>query len=77
MSSLPILKPRELLKILKRIGFQEIRQKGSHIFVEHSDGRTTVIPMHSAKTIGKGLIHSILHDIQVSPDDFNRIIKKK
>ncbi|MFY9484507.1 MAG: type II toxin-antitoxin system HicA family toxin [Patescibacteria group bacterium] len=36
------LKARQIIRILERLGFQKIRQRGSHIFFKHSDGRATV-----------------------------------
>jgi len=73
MSSLSPVKARVLLKILKIMGFVEKRQKGSHLFVSHKDGRTTVIPMHPSKSIGIGLLRSILHDIELSPEEFEKL----
>ena len=46
MSKLPLLTATEIMKILKKLGFEFKRQRGSHMFFEHSDGRTTVIPNH-------------------------------
>jgi len=46
MSKLPLLTGGELIKILQKIGFNKIRQKGSHVFLRHPDGRTTVVPNH-------------------------------
>lgn len=74
MSNIPLLKARELIKILNKLGFSQTRQKGSHAFFSHPDGRTTVVPIHPAKQIGKGLLHSILHDIQISPDEFKKFL---
>ena len=74
MSSLSPIKARELIKILKKLGFSEKRQKGSHIFFAHLDGKTTVVPMHPTKKIGKGLLRAILHDIQISPGEFKKMI---
>jgi predicted RNA binding protein YcfA (HicA-like mRNA interferase family) len=51
---------------LKRIGFEEIRVKGSHHFLKHPDGRTTVVPVHSHETLGPGLLASILRDVKLS-----------
>ncbi len=76
MSDLPLLKAREFIKILNRLGFQKIHQKGSHAFFAHSDGRTTVIPVHPKKQIGKGLLRSILRDIQISPEEFKKLIRQ-
>lgn len=73
MSSLSPIKARTLIKILKKIGFVEKRQKGSHLFLSHQDGRTTVVPIHPSKSIGIGLLHSILHDAKLSPEEFNKL----
>ena len=73
MSGLSPIKSRELLKILKHLGFIEKRQRGSHLFLSHSDGRTTVVPVHPGKAIGVGLLRSILHDIKISPNEFEKL----
>ena len=69
MTQMPILKARKLIKILKKIGFEKIRQEGSHIFFKHPDGRTTVIPNHPGKDIGRGLLREILKDIKLTPKE--------
>ena len=76
MSRLAPLKARELIKILRKLGFYQTRQKGSHAFFLHKDGRSTVVPVHPTKQIGKGLLRSILHDINISPEEFKKLIKK-
>lgn len=68
------LKPRKIFYILKRLGFEPIRQKGSHIFFSHPDGRATVVPNHKGEDISKGLIKSILNDIEM---DWNKFISTK
>lgn len=73
MSKLPLLKAREFIKILKKLGFTKVRQKGSHAFFSHSDGRTTVVPIHQGKQIGKGLLRSILNDINISPEELKKL----
>lgn len=70
MSNLPSLKAKEMVQILLKLGFKKVRQKGSHAFFSHTNGRTTVVPMHQGRSLGKGLLHSILHDIQISPEEF-------
>ena len=76
MSKLPLLTAQELSKILKRIGFEFKRQEGSHMFFEHSDGRTTVIPNHPAEDIDRGLLNKIVkHDLQMSREEFLRYAK--
>ncbi len=73
MSGLSPIKARVLLKILKQLQFVEKRQKGSHLFLSHEDGRTTVVPIHPSKLIGTGLLRSILHDIKLSPEEFEKL----
>jgi len=70
MSSLSPIRARYLIKLLKKLGFTEKRQKGSHLFLSHPDGRTTVVPIHPRKSIGVGLFRSILHDVELSLEDF-------
>lgn len=74
MSKLPPLKSREIIKILRKLGFKKVRQKGSHAFFSHPDGRTTVVPIHKGKQIGRGLVRSIIHDIKMSPEEFGKLI---
>jgi predicted RNA binding protein YcfA (HicA-like mRNA interferase family) len=57
---------KTLIAALKRVGFEEIRVKGSHRFLKHPDGRTTVVPVHSNETLGPGLLASILRDVKLS-----------
>lgn len=57
---------KAIIAALKRIGFEEIRVKGSHHFLKHPDGRTTVVPVHSNETFGPGLLASILRDVKLS-----------
>jgi len=74
MSRLPTLKPQRLIKILYKLGFAKIRQEGSHVFFKHSDGRTTVVPLHKNKDIGRGLLRAILNDIKISPKEFQKLL---
>lgn len=74
MSGIPILSPRKLIKILRRLGFEKVRQEGSHIFFKHPDGRVTVVPFHQGKDIGRGLLRSILDDIHLAPQEFQKFL---
>lgn len=74
MSKLPLLTARELIKILFKLGFELKRQKGSHKFFEHPDGRTTVIPDHGNEQIDRGLLNKIIkQDLMMSIDSFLKI----
>jgi predicted RNA binding protein YcfA (HicA-like mRNA interferase family) len=73
MSKLKIISSSQMCKILEIIGFVSIRQKGSHKFYRHEDGRTTVIPIHAAD-LDRSLIRSILKDVDISVDDYNAMV---
>ena len=76
MSSLPALTGTDLISILKKIGFAVDRQRGSHVFMKHPDGRATVIPIHAKETIGPGLFSKILRDVDLSRQEFLDLIEK-
>ena len=67
---LPILSAKEIIKILEKIGFQELRQKGSHRYFKHPDGRTTVVPVHPGRDVGRGLLRRIIKEIEISREEF-------
>lgn len=67
---LPILKTRDLIRVLNLIGFHKTRQSGSHAFFKHSDGRTTTVPIHAGRDIDKGLFKTILNEIEITPEEF-------
>lgn len=68
MTRLPRLTGPELLAALQRAGFSVVRVRGSHHFLRHTDGRSTVVPAHSGETIGPGLMTKILRDCELTPD---------
>jgi predicted RNA binding protein YcfA (HicA-like mRNA interferase family) len=70
MGSIPILKPGEVAAILHRLGFMEVRQRGSHKQFRHPDGRVTTIPFHQGRDISPILLRQIAKDIGVTLDDF-------
>ena len=74
MPRLTPLKPQIVIRILHNLGFEKIRQRGSHIYFRHIDGRTTVVPFHKGEDIGKGLLSEILKDIEL---DWEEFISKK
>ena len=68
---LPILKARDVIRMLREIGFEEVRQTGSHLILKHKDGRMTLVPRHGGEDIGRGLLGRILHEIHLTPEDFS------
>jgi predicted RNA binding protein YcfA (HicA-like mRNA interferase family) len=74
MGRLPRLRGREVIAALRRAGFVVLRVRGSHHFMQHPDGRRTVVPVHSGETIGPGLFTKILQDTEMELDDFKSFL---
>jgi len=70
MPTVPPLKPQEVIAILRRLGFAEVRQRGSHKQFRHADGRGTTVPFHSGRDISPTLVRKIAQDIGVDVVDF-------
>jgi predicted RNA binding protein YcfA (HicA-like mRNA interferase family) len=70
MSRMPRLRGQELIAILRRAGFIVVRIRGSHHFLQHPDGRKTVVPANSGETIGIGLLNKILKDVELTRSEF-------
>jgi predicted RNA binding protein YcfA (HicA-like mRNA interferase family) len=66
----PVLKPREVVAVLSRLGFVEVRQRGSHKQFRHADGRVTTVPFHAGRDISPTLLQRITPDIGLSIDEF-------
>jgi len=75
MARLPVLKPREVVRVLERMGFVEVRQRGSHKQYRHADGRCSTVPFHSRRDVSPLLLRQILKDIRVTPEDFLRELR--
>jgi len=76
LTKLCILTAKKLEAVLFYLGFKKIRQKGSHVFYRHSDGRRTTIPHHKGKTLARSLLRAILREINIELERFNEILKK-
>lgn len=76
MTKLPVLKGAEIIKLLQAIGFEVIRQRGSHVYLRHSDGRRTVVPVHKGKDIDRGLLRKIIRDVELSYQEFMGLTQK-
>ena len=76
MTKLQVVDARKMEKLLFKLGFERVRQKGSHVFYKHPDGRTTTIPHHSGRDLAKPLIKEILKEIELSKSEFNEYLKK-
>ena len=67
----------ELVRVLKKAGFAEKRQKGSHLTMwRESDKRRVTVPIHPGREVPVGTLRSILRDADISADNFRALLKK-
>ena len=75
MAKLPSLNARAVIRTLKRAGFVEDRQKGSHLMLIHPETNArTVAPVHSGRTIKEPLLRAILRDAQLTVDELIELL---
>jgi len=76
MSKFPLVSAKQFEKFLLFLGFEIKRQKGSHVFYRHNDGRYTTLPHHSNQDLARPLIRQVLREIEVSPEEFKSFFNK-
>jgi predicted RNA binding protein YcfA (HicA-like mRNA interferase family) len=74
MRRLPIVDFRTMEKVLLHLGFQPVRQRGSHVFYRHADGRTTTVPNHPGRDLARPLVREILREIDLTPEQLQHML---
>ena len=74
MTIVPSLTGKKLLSVLKKADFEILRVKGSHHFLHHPDGRSTVVPVHAGESLGPGLFAKILRDCDLTREQFQKLL---
>ncbi|KAF5414689.1 MAG: hypothetical protein C5S48_08130 [Candidatus Methanogaster sp.] len=76
MSKLRIIDAKRMEKLLFLLGFERVRQNGSHVFYRHPDGMTTTVPHHKRRVLARPLIWEIPREIKLTVDDYNTHLKR-
>ena len=72
---LPSITSKELIRVLKKIGFEEHHQKGSHLTLKRSsDKRRVVVPVHPGKALKIGTLKGILDDVGLSKEELYELL---
>jgi predicted RNA binding protein YcfA (HicA-like mRNA interferase family) len=77
MTKIPPLKAKEVAKVLLALGFEKVRQKGSHALFHHIDCRRAPIPIHPSKTISPYLLSDILKQLKITEEEFLTVLGRK
>ena len=74
MSKLPAVRPKELARVARKLGFVLDRQKGSHaVDFRAADRRRVVIPMHN-RDLKPGTLHGLVGDLGISAAEFAELL---
>lgn len=73
MSRPPQVRPKDLVKVLIKLGFIKDRQTGSHVYLKHPDGRLTSVSIHPG-TIPLGTMRAILKQIKIKAEDLKELL---
>lgn len=68
-------KPRDVIRVLERVGFEQVRQSGSHATFRHPDGRWTIVAIHPGKTIPTGTLRKIIRDAGLTVEQFQEYLR--
>ena len=78
MPKLPVVSGREIVRVLKRAGFEELRQRGSHVtLIRRADGRIAVVPVHGGRDVLPQTLRGILKQAGLTPEEFRRLLKRR
>ena len=73
MPKLPHVSGPEIQHALERLGFQKVRQSGSHVVMKR-DAKGCVVPMHDEVKIGT--LAGLLRQAEVAPEEFMAVLRK-
>ncbi len=72
---MPSFKPKEVVKILRKLGYIEKRQRGSHLIMwGQKSGISISVPIHT-KDLKRGLLKGIIKDAKSSEKEFLKLKK--
>jgi len=75
MSRLKLVSAKKMEKLLFHLGFEKVRQKESHAFYRHSDGRTTTLPHHGNRMLLRPLLREIIREIEVTIEQYDELLE--
>jgi predicted RNA binding protein YcfA (HicA-like mRNA interferase family) len=75
MSNLPVVKAKDFIRVINKLGYQFDRQRGSHAIYKDSSGQRVVVPIHSGKDLKPGTLLGMIKDIGVEKTEFFNLLK--
>jgi len=70
---LPVVSGAQLVQALERVGWESVRQRGSHVRLKHPDRSVPlVIPLH--KELKRGTLSGILRDAGIDREELAELL---
>ena len=77
MTRLNPISGKAMMRLLRALGFELARVKGSHhYFINHQSKKTASVPVHANETLGIGLLKSILRDVDLNAEEYEKLRNK-
>lgn len=76
MSKLPIIKTKELVRVLEKLGFFKYHQVGSHAQYAHRNGKRITVPIHHGRDFKKKILRGIINDLEITIEEFTSLLRK-
>ncbi len=73
MPKLPIINYKTLARKLEKAGFQYVRTKKHQVYCHLEKNLTIPIPKNHRGDIPKGTLRAIIHQMEMSVDDFSKL----
>lgn len=70
----PVLRPRELIRVLIQIGCIEKRQTGSHLIFEYPENHALIIVPQHPQDLKRGVLHGIIKDLNMTVEEFKKLL---
>ena len=71
---LPRVTAAQVIRVLERLGFELVRQSGSHRIYRDAEGKRVTVPYHAGRTLHPRLLAAILRDADLTPDEFREML---
>jgi len=70
----PRVTAADVIRVLERLGFQLVRQSGSHKIYRNESGKRVTVPYHTGKILHPKILKSILRDADLTVDGFKKML---
>ncbi len=74
MSQLPVISGEKAVKCFEKLGYEAVRQRGSHVRMWHADKSKKPLTIPKHKVLGKGLLIKLLRDAEIGVEEFNELL---